>query len=199
MYCLVDKKGYWYLWNETDGKRSSCEIGTCLFTYLKSLPCTVKQCLHVLWFLCGQNRNQYIAALVHYTVLNLPHIEVIDQKFLESSKHAKKNISIYVPHMWDTIITMARKQDPYSVIPLQYHSIVDLNKLANTNHRNFTSDKKENKLNWLNLKWTRFWKVDPKNMYLKSDFMTNNAFCIIQLNIYTTGRPNAAVYLSICQ
>ena len=42
VYSLGDGKGYCYLWNESEGQRGSCEIGTCLGMYIKSMPPSVK-------------------------------------------------------------------------------------------------------------------------------------------------------------
>ena len=32
-----------------------------------------------------------------------------------------KRTSVYIPSMWDTIITMARKNHPYVVVPLRFN------------------------------------------------------------------------------
>ena len=42
VYSLGDGKGYCYLLNESEGQRGSCEIGTCLGMYIKSMPPSVK-------------------------------------------------------------------------------------------------------------------------------------------------------------
>jgi len=53
--------GYCYCWMETEGKRGSNEVGTCLYRWLSSLPTTVEEA--VLYSdKCGsQNRNQFSA------------------------------------------------------------------------------------------------------------------------------------------
>jgi len=54
------KKGTCYLWDETQGKKGSAEIGTCLLKYLISLPGEI---VHVVFYAdtCGgQNRNQNV-------------------------------------------------------------------------------------------------------------------------------------------
>jgi hypothetical protein len=43
-------------------------------------------------------------------------------------KPAKKNTSINVPSEWDTIIQMARKKNPYRVIPLRFTDFLDFKK-----------------------------------------------------------------------
>lgn len=39
-YSLADGRGTCFMWNETEGKRGSSEIGTCILTYVRSLPPT---------------------------------------------------------------------------------------------------------------------------------------------------------------
>ena len=41
-------------------------------------------------------------------------------------EQAKKCTSIFVPFQWATVISMARKRDPYIVIPLKYDQLKDL-------------------------------------------------------------------------
>ena len=121
IYSLSDKRVscYMYVWNETDGKRGSNEIGTCLYQYLKSLPMSIKHLCLYSDSCSGHNQNQFIANLLHYALTTLPNI---DHKFFETGhtqmecdsvhaaiEHTKKATSIFVPSQWDTIRTMARK------------------------------------------------------------------------------------------
>lgn len=57
VYFLSDGRATCFMWDETEGDRGSCEIATCLITYLKSLPSTVR---HVCFYsdcCTGQNRK----------------------------------------------------------------------------------------------------------------------------------------------
>ena len=86
----------------------------------------------------GQNRNQIIATSLLHAVNTSKNIKTIDHKFLESghtqmecdSMHAgiefaKKRTEIFVPCQWDTVIRMARRRKPYTVIPLKHEDIID--------------------------------------------------------------------------
>ena len=65
-YYLQNASSTWFLWNETEGKRGSCEEGTCLLTYMKSLPITVENVCFYSDCCCGQNRNRVVTvALMH--------------------------------------------------------------------------------------------------------------------------------------
>ncbi|CAH1109508.1 unnamed protein product, partial [Psylliodes chrysocephalus] len=104
-------------WSEVNGKKGSCEIGSCIYYYLKE--CVPKYVRHVTLFsdTCGgQNRNQYVTAMLFWAVQKIEHIDVIEQKFLESghsymecdSVHsaieaASKHSSIYFVNDWKKI------------------------------------------------------------------------------------------------
>ena len=89
----------------------------------------------------GQNRNQFVSSALVYAI-NINHkLEIINQKYFErvhsemeaDSMHsaieqAKKCTSFFVPSHWATLISMARKRDPYIVIPLKYDQFKDLKK-----------------------------------------------------------------------
>lgn len=138
VYALKNGEGSCFLWSETNGMRGSSEIATCLRLYLLALPAEVEHVILYSDACTGQNRNQIMAsALLHFITYN-KNINTIDHKFLESGhtqnecdsvhsavEFAKRKTKIYVPSQWDTVITMARRRDPYHVIPLGYTDILD--------------------------------------------------------------------------
>ena len=152
-YSLGNQRGTCYLWDESEGGRGSSEIGTCLIMHLQSLPATTT---HVSLFsdtCSGQNRNQYVACGLWYSAQNIPNLKIIDQKFLETghthmecdSMHsaiefAKKNTPIYVPSQWDTVIRMARRKNPYVVVPMKHTNFYNLKELASHMFRNVKID-----------------------------------------------------------
>ena len=199
IYSLSDKKVACYLWNETDAKRGSNEIGTCLYQYLKSLPPHVKHACLYSDSCAGQNRNRYIANLLHHVVSTFPNLQTIDQKFLETGhtqmecdsvhaaiEHAKKATSIYVPSQWDTVITMSRKSMPYVVIPLKYDNILDIKAFGCK--KNYKIDSSGNKIQWRKVKWLQFRKNDPDSVYIKYDFKRSTEFAEVITNKPLRGR-----------
>ena len=123
-------QAFCYCWTEIDGKRGSCEIGTCLYKYIKQLPPEVTEVTLYSDTCGGQNRNQHVVAMLLYAV-QTTHISVIHQKFLESghsemevdSMHAsiertKKFTPVYTALDWHTIFRSARRINPYVVVPL---------------------------------------------------------------------------------
>jgi len=131
IYNLGSQSATCYLWTEVDAKRGACEIGSALHLQLLSLPGNIKHVILYSDACSGQNRNQFTATALMHAVVNLPNIEIIDHKFLESghtqmecdSMHsaiqfAKKKTEIYIPSQWATIIRMAKRKNPYYVVPL---------------------------------------------------------------------------------
>lgn len=112
VYNLGDKQVFFHLWDETDGKRGSCEIATCLLKSTQSF-CSAKA-TEVTYYsdTCGgQNRNTFVAASYLYSIVRIPQLRAINHKFLQSGhsqmecdavhstiEHAQKNTSIHVHH-----------------------------------------------------------------------------------------------------
>lgn len=183
IYSLGDKKANCFLWDETHGKRGSCEICTCLFQYLNSLPQHVNHVILYSDTCTGQNRNQYITYALRHALNKIKHIKIIDQKFLETGhtqmecdsmhsaiEYAKKRTNIYVPSQWDTIMQMARRKNPYTVIPLLFSDIMDFKTSDSQTLRNTKVDFTGTRVNWLKLKWIRLMANEPDSMYLKYKF-----------------------------
>jgi len=117
-YNIGNKNGQCFLWDETQGGRGSCEVGTCLYLYISSIAGGVSPVKEITFYsdTCGgQNRNKFTAAALHYTSMNIPSVEIVNHKFFESGhsqmesdsihssiEHAKRNTKVYVPSEWET-------------------------------------------------------------------------------------------------
>lgn len=178
-----DNTGKCYMWSEVEGSRGPCEIASCLFHHLKSLPTTIQN-VRLFSDTCGgQNKNQFVAAMFIYAVQVLP-IEVIDQKFLVSghsqmecdSMHARieiaaKNVPVYLPHEWVTIARNAKKNYPkYEVFQKKDIAFFDWKILAKLIMINRNKDQDGNVVNWHHIKWIRYEKAFPFIMKIKTDF-----------------------------
>lgn len=151
-YSLSDKHVTCHLWDETQRKRDSCEIATCLMKQTQSV-CSSTPIEHITYFsdTCGgQNRNKFVAASFVYVISKCPCLKTLKQKFLQSghsqmecdSVHAtienvKKKNSIYVPSQWITLIFNARKRNPYVTIPLKYNHVTDFKSFVQKQSLNF--------------------------------------------------------------
>lgn len=180
------------VWNETDGKRGSCEIGSCLWKKLVSLPAGVTKVSLTCDSCGGQNRNRFIAALLLHAVRTL-RLERIDLTFLESghtymecdSMHScietakKRCVAIYSPKEWPSIMRGARKFKrseptvfhPFSVNVLSHESFYDLKDLkANTISTPLERNTNNQKVNWMFIKRLAFVKDKPDVMLYKTTY-----------------------------
>ncbi|KAE8740337.1 hypothetical protein FOCC_FOCC014154 [Frankliniella occidentalis] len=120
IYDQATRDGVCYFWDETEGERGTCEIGTALWTHLLTLPANVKKVSFFSDCCGGQNRNRFIAALLLHAARVL-HFEQIDHCFLESGhthmevdsmhsciEQAKRGREVYCPSEWIPIIRSAR-------------------------------------------------------------------------------------------
>jgi hypothetical protein len=64
---------------------------------------------------------------------------------------------------------MTRKTDPFTIIPIAHYDI-DFKQVAATTMRNTKVDLKGNRIQWLNIRWLRYTKSDPKTLYYKYKF-----------------------------
>lgn len=69
---------------------------------------------------------------------------------------AKKHTPIYTPCGWDIILRMARRGQPYVVIPLKHTDFLDVKQLACSAVRNTKTDINGQRVNWLTVKCLQF-------------------------------------------
>ena len=93
---------------------------------------------------------------------------------------AKKSTSIFIPSQWDTVIQMARKKDPYTVIPMRHTDFIDLKTLSSN------SVGKRDGVSWLDIRWIRYLKSDPDTFFYKFSFEED--FRSIALSAPPSGR-----------
>ena len=84
VYNQANGEGYCMMWDETQGKRGSNEIGSLLYLYLKeNLQSNMKHVIITSDSTVAQNRIQYITSMMLLAVQVLPNVDGIEQKFLE--------------------------------------------------------------------------------------------------------------------
>lgn len=183
-------KAYCFAWTEINGNRGSCEIGTAVFMWLKTLPESV---IHVSLFsdTCGgQNRNQHMAALFLYVADKL-QFEIIEHKFMEKGhshmevdsmhsaiEYAQKNVPVYIMRDWLNIFLMARsnrkyykskRSSGYVVKEIQYNEFLDLKALSQLLIKNRNCDSEGQKVDWLRIKRLCFKKSSPGIIFFSYD------------------------------
>jgi uncharacterized linocin/CFP29 family protein len=85
-------------------------------------------------------------------------------------EYAKRKTNIYVPSQWDTIASVARRGNAYTVISVRHPDIVDFKKVHKDHYRNVTCDIKNNKIIWNKVKHIQLRKEKPGSMFVKYDF-----------------------------
>lgn len=126
VYDIGRKLGYCYMWDESEGKRGSNEIGTCLMKFIQFMKEKgIKEFCFYSDNCGGQNRNRFIYAMWEYAAFKFK--VKITHRFLErghtqnegDSMHSciersKKVKSIYVPAQWITLVRCAKVTgEPY--------------------------------------------------------------------------------------
>ena len=126
----------------------------------------------------GQNRNKFVAASLLYSVSMLPNLEKINQKFLQSghshmecdSVHstietAKTKTPVFVPSQWSTLISLARKCNPYVAIPLKFDHVLDWKTCANKHCPSLKKATTGETICWLKVRWIQARQSTPKSLF----------------------------------
>lgn len=120
IFDIGKKLGYCYVWNESEAKRGSNEIATCLLKFMKYMVGKgIKEFCFYSDNCGGQNRNRFIFAMWEYAAFTLK--VKITHRFLEKGhtqnegdsmhaciENAHKGKLIYVPAQWVTLIRCAK-------------------------------------------------------------------------------------------
>lgn len=126
-----------YLWDESEGNRGVCEIGTCVLRYIQFLERRANQNengeLDLIFYsdnCCDQQKNKVMLSMYLYIVRNFKFIRSITHKFLvkghsqnegdsvhavieRNIKRSLKSGPIYVPDQYATLIRTAKKLASY--------------------------------------------------------------------------------------
>lgn len=136
-----------FLWNETQAKRGSQEIGSCVLQHLESLPATIRKVIYYSDRAGGQNRNKNIVFMfmlfIERCKANNKSFE-IEHKFMQTGhshmevdavhgaiERARKRNStnIETPHDWATFISAIYRSTPIRVHELDQSEILGLKSL----------------------------------------------------------------------
>ncbi|KAF2890622.1 hypothetical protein ILUMI_15551, partial [Ignelater luminosus] len=138
----AENQGICFVWNETDGKRGSDDIGTAIFKLLHSLPQTVKNVTFTSDSCGGQNRNRFMAALLLYENKNFKEINLQPSrrsKNLDNSITIKKTFTEPLQideKTFSSLITLCNRRD----IPTVYHDFYKSLKTNRNSSGEFVND-----------------------------------------------------------
>lgn len=186
IYNVVSKQGDCYMWSEIEGKRGSCEIASCLYSYFKSIPENVQHIICYSDRCGGQNLNKYVAAMCLTAVQEIPHLQSIDLKFLVvghsemecDSMHSaistelKRVGKANWPADWKTIARCARRKGdkPYLVHDVTHPQILDWKTYSDRTLIFRKEDETRKLVSWQKMCWLNFAKCTPFIINFKEDF-----------------------------
>ena len=178
-------EGFCYIWDETNGKRGACEIGTCLYDYVTSLPQNIKHLTLFSDSCFGQNKNQYTITALQQA-LHHSHLDTIVQKYLtpghtemevdsihSAIEYVQKISKIHVPNDWYNVIRISRRSHPYRVIPLDFLDFINFKEV----HSCLPNTKKNTNghaVKWSQTAVVRFTKAEPEKIEVKYDYNADN-------------------------
>ncbi len=193
VYSIASKKGYCYVWDETQAKRGTAEISSCISLYLSTLKPSVKTVTMFSDCCAGQNRNQFMTVALFLAVQNTPLI-TINQKFFESghsqmecdSIHAsieiaKTGAKIYVPSDWHNVIRFSGRTNPVTIVPLIHSAFKDIKSFVNEQHVNVNVTTSGDKIQWLRVKWIQVNKRSDEILF-KYSFDEEEEWKVVSVN-----------------
>ncbi|CAG9773225.1 unnamed protein product [Ceutorhynchus assimilis] len=176
IYNIGNQDGICYLWDETQGKRGSNEIASCIYEYVLSNTEIKKG--RMMSDGCGsQQKNSNFAAMCMYLISVHPSLKIIDHKFFETgntemecdSIHSKieqkaKHVPVYIPEGWAQGIRDARmKPRPFEVKSRSFDDFYDFKEYT---AQNFDMSK----IPWRKICWIRYLKSDKTEVFYKIGF-----------------------------
>ncbi|WAQ94759.1 hypothetical protein MAR_007230 [Mya arenaria] len=198
IYSLGTGHAYCYVWNKTIGGRGSCEIASCVFSFLNTMASDNIKSITTFSDNCGgQNRNPIFLTILWYSVKALGFSKIC-HKYLErgltqnenDSVHSTierscKNIPVYTTSQWVTCMRMARRSNPYHVTELTSEDFIDFKELS-TKVRNLDTDSEGSKIKFLEIKTISFSSDCPDTAVIQYDYGCS----LINLNVKPRLRNN---------
>jgi len=102
---------------------------------------------------------------------------------------AKSKTNIYIPSQWDTVIHMARRNNPYVVVPLKYWEIIDFKAMQKQYYKNMDTNTEGEKVKWRDIVQLQFRKETPDHIYYKYKY-DDNKFFVIKARETTRGKQS---------
>ena len=96
----------------------------------------------------------------------------------DSMHAAKSKTQIFVPSQCETVITMARRKNPYHVVTLKHYDFKDFKEAkikANT------KSQRRQPCKWREMKWIRFTKNEPELCLFKYSFDESEEFQTVKM------------------
>ena len=147
------------MWPESEGRRGSCKVATCLFKYIELQSHRGVKDITMFSDNCaGQTRNRFVAFALNFARAHFD-LKTINHMFLEKghtetendSVHATierkaRNIEIYSPQQWFAVVRSARSsKQPYIVCEMTSVDFINFREMS-SKVRNLNMDDSGNKI-----------------------------------------------------
>ncbi|CAH2103934.1 unnamed protein product [Euphydryas editha] len=124
-YESITRKGFCFIWNESEAKRGANEVATILNKYIQDVDerKTIRNLILYSDSCPGQNKNKIVLAAVHNALLQAKNLESIQLNYLlpghtemtvdsihSTIEQAVRNTIIWAPSQWATVAQLARKE-----------------------------------------------------------------------------------------
>lgn len=179
---LASRNVQCYLWHETEAKRGSCEISTCLNMHNREMG-DKDEIIYYSDSCTGQQRNLQFCIMCLLCVTNFP-IKVITHNYFErghsqmegDSVHAAienstKRLEIYSPDDWILGIKNAKQTSPkYAVHEIKHSIILDFKECVSSVVSNRKKDTNGDLVHWNRIHSFQYKKECPNIIFFKYDF-----------------------------
>lgn len=182
-YDIDSKQCKCFTWHEGISKRGSCEIATCIYKVLQSYDNNDVQFVSLYSDGCGgQNKNSIMAAMLLLMVVQSRNIKTITLRFFESYHGQNEGDSVhscisnaishagdlFMPSQLHTIFKLARRKNPYNVIPLEFNDFYNFKKLSQ-DLRILPS--RDNAVKWNDIMEIKVCKTNPDTLFYKTSHL----------------------------
>ncbi|XP_072395672.1 uncharacterized protein [Diabrotica undecimpunctata] len=188
VFDLAIKDSFCYMWYECIAKRGSSEIGSCLLLFIENqIQKGVKEFSFYSDNCSGQNRNKYLFSLYNYlcqkdkikirhTFLEKGHTQSEGDSVHSVIEKAARNVSVYTPEQWYTIVRFAKRKQPYVVIELEQANILNLKSLQEKTTINWDKDEQNEKVTWNKIKIVETDFHIPNVVFIKYSYSNDDPF-----------------------
>ena len=158
VFNLATKGCNCYMWTEVTANRGASEIGSCLRLYIiAQAENGIKEFSFFSDNCSGQNRNKFLYSLYNYlthkyqitikhTYLEKGHTQSEGDSVHSVIERAARNVPIYTPEQWYTVVRSAKRKDPYNVFEISKENIFDLKDLEKKTCINWEKDEENEKV-----------------------------------------------------
>nr|CAH7743977.1 unnamed protein product [Callosobruchus chinensis] len=203
VFNLASKEADCYMWHECIAKRGSSEIGSCLLLFIEQhIAKGVKEFMLFSDNCPGQNRNKFLFSLYNYltqkygikithTFLERGHTQNEGDSVHSVIERAARNIPIYSPEQWYTVVRTAKRNHPYHVVEMSQENVFDLKLLHQKTSLNWEKNVANDRVCWNQIKSVQTNPDEPNILFYKDSYKNDIHFK--RICILTKGRKSIEV------